>query len=285
MSFTSGRSGTGQPLSVLWGEGVMDLPRMRLFLSGLAAGLKEPAAASLLAAPILADIAALCAAAPGGTTDAAASWGPVRRGLNRRYLRVRFVQRELERLDFKKAPPGVRFNDFVFTQIDFSAYKKIPVEEYSLYSREGLEDFDPTFFTRNFRLSRETALDLIQRAYIRIGGFYYIRQKKLLSNPLLMAVLRNLQTSLDFAPLFTSEAVRDECRTLSRDAGSGAAPLPEDRLNRLPETALTALHGASMIHPDGMKTDLSAMREGNILLLKGAFHPHGKTYTITLAKS
>lgn len=246
-----------------------DLPRTRQFLLSLAA---LPADAQT-ALPILRDIAALCSETPG----AAASWGPVRRGLNRRYLRIRFVQRELERLDFKKAKPGATFDDFVFDHIDFSAYKKISAEEYSLYSREGLEDFEPPFFTRNFRLSREQILDMIRRAYARIGGFYYIRGEKILTNPLLMSVLRTLQTSLEFAPLFTGAAVWDECRT-----AFPLAPAGDDESNRLFASLVRSLHGASMIHADGMKTDLSVLREERALLLKGAFHPQGKTSTITL---
>jgi hypothetical protein len=264
----------------------IDLPRTRRLLSGLAALPPDmPGKPSLLT-----DVAALCAGTPGADPDAAVSWGPVRRGLNRRYLRVRFVQSELERLDFKKAGPGVRFNDFVFDQIDFSAYKKIPAEEYSLYSREGLEDFEPPFFTRNFRLSREKTLALISGAYTRAEGFYCIRQEKMLFNPLLMSILRTLQTSLEFAPLFTGEAVRDECRAMFHllrpgEAENGAAFLREDGPDRLFASLLRALHGASMIHPDGMKTNLSALQEENALFLRGAFHPQGKAYTITLARN
>ena len=225
----------------------MDMSRTRQFLAGLAA-LPEDAQA---AAPILWDIAALHAGTPG----AASSWGPVRRGLNRRYLRIRFVQSELERLDFKKAKPGVKFDDFMFEQIDFSAYKKISGEGYSLFGPEGLEDFEPSFFTRNFRLSREQTQALIRRAYARIGGFYYIKQEKLLSNPLLMSILRTLQTSLDFAPLFTGPAVWEECRGFGL-AETGGFPHSEDAEVRLFASLVRALHGASMIHPDGMKTDL-----------------------------
>jgi hypothetical protein len=255
-------------------SGGMDLPRTRQFLSGIVdmtAGMKGKL-------PLLTDIAALCAGTPG----AAALRGPVRGRLNRRYLRIRFVQSELERLDFKKAAPGVRFDDFVFEQIDFSTYKKISEEEYSLYSPEGLEDFEDSFFTRNFRVSREKIRGLINGSYTRIGGFYFIKQEKMLSNPLLMSVLRTLQTSLEFAPLLTKEAIRDECRIW--EAESGAFFPPEDG-NRFFACLLRALHGASVVHSDGMKTELSTVQEANTLVLRGAFHPQGKTYTVTLARS
>jgi hypothetical protein len=282
----------GQSLLTVFGEQDMDLPRTRQFLSGLAAlpaALPPDIQGEL---PFLTDIAALCAGTPPGIKpDAAALWGPVRRGLNRRYLRMRFVQSELERLNFKKAGPGVTFNDFVFDQIDFSAYKKIAEEEYSLYSREGLEDFDAPFFTRNFRLSREKVQALIDGAYIRIGGFYYIRQEKALFNPLLMSILRTLQTSLEFVPLFTREAIQDECRAIlcslrhDGETDKDAFLRREDGPSRLFASLLRALHGVSALHTDGMKTDLSAVQEENTLLLRGAFHPRNKAYTITLAKS
>jgi hypothetical protein len=261
-----------------------DLPGTRRFLSGLA-DLPPDIREEL---PVLGDIAALCAASPaaGAESDAAVLQGPVFRGLNRRYLRIRFVQSELERLDFKKAGPGVMFNDFVFDQIDFSVYKKISAEDYSLYSREGLEDFDAPFFTRIFRLSRESVQALICGAYIRTGGFYRIKQEKLLSNPLLMSVLRTLQTSLEFAPLFTQDAVRKECRALlcflQRAGEKGKGFYQEDGPERFFTFLLRALHGASAVHPDGMKTDLSAFQEEKALVLRGTFHPQGKAYTMTL---
>jgi 8-oxo-dGTP pyrophosphatase MutT (NUDIX family) len=237
--------------------------------------------------PLLFDIAVLCAAS--GAPPA--SWGPVRQGLNRRYLRIRFVQGELERLDFNKAAPGAAFNDFVFDQIDFSMYKKIPEEEFTLFSGGGLEDFDPSFFERAFRLSREKAGLLINAAYTRIGGFYYVKQEKLLANPLIMAILRNLQTSLEFGPLFTAGALQRECAALLRfleDGSEVPGTRPEaafylsEGFDRFFAALIRALHGSGLTHSDGMRTDLSAVHEAGGLTLKGTFHPQGKGYTIPL---
>jgi hypothetical protein len=221
-----------------------------------------------------------------------AFWGPVRQGLNRRYLRIRFVQGELERLDFNKAAPGAAFNDFVFDQIDFSTYKKIPEEEFTLFSGGGLEDFASSFFERAFRLSREKAGLLINAAYTRIGGFYYVKQEKLLANPLIMAILRNLQTSLEFGPLFTAGALRGECANLLRflEDGSvvtlGASPEAafyfNEGFDRFFAALIRALHGSGLTHSDGMRTDLTAVHEAGRLILKGTFHPQGKGYTIPL---
>ncbi|MDR3130836.1 MAG: hypothetical protein LBU18_04750 [Treponema sp.] len=255
----------------------MDLPRIRRFLSSLSF-LPAELRGKL---PVLTDIAALCAGTP--------PYGPAGRGLDRRYLRICFVQSELERLDFRKAGPGVIFNDFVFDQIDFSTYKKISEKDFALYSREGLEDFDASFFTRNFRLSRESALALIKGAYTRADGFYRIKQEKMLSNCLLMPVLRTLQTSLEFAPLFTKETVLDEYRALlcflGRPGKAEGAETGELWTDRLFTFLLKALHNVFMIHPDGMKTDLSVLEEKKTLALRGTFHPLGKAYTVRLMEA
>jgi hypothetical protein len=240
--------------------------------------------------PLLFDIAVLCGGKPPLGGRPPASWGPIRQGLNRRYLRIRFVQGELGRLDFSKAAPGAAFNDFVFDQIDFSAYKKISEEEFTLVSGGGLEDFDASFFERAFRLSREKAALLINAAYTRIGGFYYIKQEKLLANPLIMAILRNLQTSLEASPLFSAGALREECACLLRFLEGSEAPgaRPEaafyfnEGFDRFFAALIQALHGSGLTHSDGMRTDLVAVHEAGRLTLKGTFHPQGKGYTVPL---
>jgi hypothetical protein len=278
----------------------IDLPWTRQFLAGLAA-LPPDIRGEL---PFLTDIAALCtgasppaATAPGREAaavqddiqGASASWGPVRRGLNRRYLRIRFVQGELERLDFKKAKPGAAFNDFVFDQIDFSAYKKISREDFTLFSGEGLEDFTVPFFEQAFHLSREKTADLTAGSYTRIGSFYYIKQEKLLSNPLLMAILRTLQTSLTFTPLCIADVVLKECVTVFRffecrkEAEADALFRLSRGSGRFFTSLLRALHGAALVHADGMRTDLSFVQEENAPILRGAFHPKNKVYTVALA--
>jgi hypothetical protein len=278
----------------------IDLPWTRQFLAGLAA-LPPDIRGEL---PLLTDMAVLCtgtspsaaatpsqeaAAVQDPIQRASASWGPVRRGLNRRYLRIRFVQGELERLDFKKAKPGADFNDFVFNQIDFSAYKKISEEDFTLFFGEGLEDFTVPFFEQAFHLSREKTASLICKSYTRIGRFYYIKQENLLSNPLLMAMLRTLQTSLTFTPLFMADAVLKECNTLLRffkrrkEAGADAFFYLSRESGRFFTCLLRSLHGAVLVHDDDMRTDISAVQEGNALSLRGAFHPQNKVYTIVLA--
>ncbi|MDR0586240.1 MAG: hypothetical protein LBG26_03275, partial [Treponema sp.] len=92
--------------------------------------------------------------------------GPLGARLNRRYLRVRTVQDELGKLDFEKAKPGAALDDFVFEQTDFSMYKKIGAEDFSLFSA-GLEDYDDDFYAGSFRMDREKTGTVINSAYRR----------------------------------------------------------------------------------------------------------------------
>jgi hypothetical protein len=208
--------------------------------------------------------------------------------LHRRYLRICAVQDELGKLDFTKTKPGAALKDLVFDQADFSVYKKISAENFALFSGPGLDDFGPPFFAKAFALDREKVGSLINNAYQRIGAFYYIKQEKLLFNPLLMAVMRTLHTSLEFAPVFTGEEIRTECTALLHYL-MGKNIVEKEILPFLPQIKLIffrlleALDGVSLEHPDGMKTELSAVRAADTrITLKGTFHPRGKAYTIPL---
>ncbi|GHV87868.1 hypothetical protein AGMMS50267_02280 [Spirochaetia bacterium] len=239
--------------------------------------------------------------------------------LHRRYLRICAVQDELGKLDFNKAKPGAALNDFVFDQADFSVYKKITAEAFSLFSGPGLDDFGAPFFAKAFALDREKTGALVNNAYRRIGAFYYIKQEKLLFNPLLMAVMRTLHTSLEFTPVFTGAEILTECTALLRylteknivgaeilSCLSQAGESTSTGIKRTcgPTTCgpmlffrlLEALDGVCLEHPDGMKTELSAVKAtvpapsqpaasaatDTRITLKGTFHPRGKAYTIPL---
>ncbi|MDR3248335.1 MAG: hypothetical protein LBT39_06070 [Treponema sp.] len=246
-----------------------------------------PALPPELGLPTLRDLAALRErAAPAALAAPAA--GLLGGRLDRRYRRIRFAQGELGRLDFSKAAPGTAFDDFVFAQIDFSIYQKIPAEEFALFSECGLEDFEDAFFPRFFRMDRKAVATLIAQTYRPLDGFAVIKEDKLLKNPLLMAVMRTLHTSLEFAPLLEKEAVLRECNTLLRFLEQ--APLVGKRLFHLARgfgtlfaQLLLALDGARVIHADGMITGLSAASGAEGTVLKGTFRPHRKAYTIPLA--
>jgi hypothetical protein len=233
--------------------------------------------------------------------------------LDRRYRRIRTIQDELEKLNFDKAKPGAALDDFVFEQTDFSTYKKIVAEDFSLFT-DGLDDFHDSFYVKSFGMDRKKIEAVINAAYKRIGVFYYITQEKHLHNPLLMAVMRTLHTSLAFKPLFTEEEVRAEFVDVVRyltghkvvDAKT-FLPLIED-FNAVYSGLLGSLDGSAVLHDDGMITTFAVEPENNAaltdnkkgpvpegvtslvltslvltsLVLTSTFHPRDKAYTIRL---
>jgi hypothetical protein len=202
-----------------------------------------------------------------GPEASAALVHTLRRRIESRYRRICFVHRELAKLDaaagesgipgssVKDTPDGgtVRngsFEDFVFSRIDFSVYKKIEAEEFCLLFDEGLADYEESFFRKAFAMNREKVRETIRHSYIRVGPFYVCKS----ANPLLLSIMRTLHTSLEFAPLVTgNDAVDAE--------GLGAA-----------------LDGVVIRHHDGMETRLF-MKDSS---LYGTFHPMNKAYTVML---
>jgi hypothetical protein len=254
---------------------------------------------------LLCGIAALSAARPSALPDTRA--GGLGARLNRRYLRIRAVQDALGKLDFNKAKPGTALDDFVFAQTDFSRYKKITAEDFSLFDA-GLDDFDDDFFTKNFGLDREKTAALIGSAYKRIGAFYYLNRESNLRNPLLMAAMRSLHTSTAFRPAITGEELLAEITAALRrlaaygavtedfDAGGlspAEGPSPVRGLSPAGGLSpavyydfLKLLDGSALSHADGMITTLAVeppSGSGNGPVLKGTFHPCGKAYTVRLA--
>jgi hypothetical protein len=279
--------------------------------------------------PVLRDIAELCAGA------AAAKQGGVFRGpgilaerLDRRYRRVCIVQAELGRLDLKKADPGAELEDFVFGETDFSAYNQIPETVFRALYLDGLNDFRDGFFVKAFGLERAAAAAAIARGYQKIGPVYYsrnpypegnLRASRSAAdprrphtgspNPLMLSLMRTLETSLEFAPLFTQEEILRECNGLIRflrDAsilgGENFFYLAQN-FRALFGGILRGLHNAAFTHPDGMVTVLTASPAANAAVLddavtddavtddavtddavtlRGIFHPAGKAYTLPL---
>ncbi|MDR0709685.1 MAG: hypothetical protein LBF77_06440 [Spirochaetaceae bacterium] len=220
--------------------------------------------------------------------------GPLGARLNRRYLRIRTVQDELGKLDFEKARPGATLDDFVFEQTDFSVYKKINAGEFSLFNA-GLEDYDDDFYTGTFRMDRGKTGALINSVYRRIGAFYYLNRKKHLHNPLLMAVMRTLHTSLVFRPLVTGEELMGEFTGIVRYLAANKVidekiffPALQN-FNAVYRDFLKLLDGSAVLHADGMVTTLAAEQVteaafpgGGKIALKGIFHPRNKAYTMRL---
>jgi hypothetical protein len=236
--------------------------------------------------PVLTDLARLRggAAEPGAAARGgeAAEGGLIRRRLERRYQRICFVQDELGKLDFKKAKAGENLENFVFNQIDFSIYKKIREEDFTLLFSGGLEDFADSFFAGAFNRDRAAVRGILEKFYRKIGSFYYIRQE----NPLILSVMRTLHSSLEFVPLFSAEEALGECAALVRFlearglTGQGASRYLDRGLAAFFPCLLRALEGIGVRHGDGMQTELAIT--GEPLTLRGVFHPRGKAYTIPL---
>jgi len=203
----------------------------------------------------------------------------VRRRIESRYRRLLFVHEELARLNaLARMEPAAKqpvkteqpelaarsFEDFVFSRINFSVYKKIDIEEFRLLFIDGLFDYDNSFYQKAFEMDRDEVHKTIGFAYIKAGPFYLCKKM----TPLLMSIMRSLHTSLDFAPLL------------------GASEIPDkDDL----EAAVKILDGFTIRHDDGMETKLfipkADERNQNMQekpLLCGTFYPLGKACTITL---
>ncbi|MDR3167657.1 MAG: hypothetical protein LBT93_06915, partial [Treponema sp.] len=172
--------------------------------------------------PILKNIAGLIR---GGPPE-----GIITGRLERRYRRIRFVQEELGKLDFSQARPGTAFEDFIFSRIDFSVYDKIDERTFHLLYETGPDDYGDAFFEKNFSRSRGEIGDIIHRSYKKIGPLYYMLRGKTSPSPLLLSIMRTLQSSLEFRPLLSREEVLNECngliRFLSEKAGGGGSACP-----------------------------------------------------------
>jgi hypothetical protein len=206
----------------------------------------------------------------------------IRQRIESRYRRIRFVHEELVKLDTAaKEQMGSTsgsaykgsFEDFVFSHIDFSVYKKIDAEEFRLLFDEGLVDFEEAFFQKAFTMNRENVRGAIKNAYIKVGTFFVSTS----AGPLILSIMRTLHSSLEFAPLLTREDLPD----------------PEQL-----RAAADALDGTVILHDDGMETRLFVPKERNNPqtgtpqstgsmrpVLCGTFHPLNKAYTITLIPS
>jgi hypothetical protein len=193
----------------------------------------------------------------------------IRRRIESRYRRICFVYGELAKLDVAakgSGAPGTSvkdnadgsaaagsFEDFVFSRIDFSIYKKIDAEEFRLLFDEGLADYEEEFFRKAFAMNREKVRETIESSYIRAGPFYVCKS----AGPLLLSIMRTLHTSLEFAPLLSGNDVADA-----------------EQLGLL----TAALDGVVIRHDDGMETRL--FMKGSSLY--GTFRPVNKAYTVML---
>ncbi|MDR0554631.1 MAG: hypothetical protein LBG76_07525 [Treponema sp.] len=242
-------------------------------------------------APYLKDLAELCPSPEKVDAAPVELWGPIRERLERRYLRICFVQHELNRLNFANAKPGVVFDDFVLEQADFSVYRHISPGDFALFSGAGLYDYADDFYEECFNLNRKTTERIIKGAYVKNSdGLFHIRDEKLLHNPLFLSIMRTLHTSLNFSPLFSREDIFQECTCLIRQMENYPA-LNKEVFDELFCALLMALDNGGMVHRDGMKTKLSVYvieKTDTVcpaITLRGTFYPGNMPHTITLVEA
>ena len=210
--------------------------------------------------------------------------GPLYRRLSRHYLRLCRVTDELGQLDFKKAAQGNQkgfsmggfsLEDFVFSGIDFSRYREIDEKEFGLFQGEALADFGEGFYKKNFGLCRSEVQSVIEGCYKKISGQYKMTR----GNPLILSIMRTLETSLDNSPLITVEEIQENAGKLPDFTGKR---ISTTEMNTLYRQLVLSLNNASVTHGDGMVTKLFISREGE---LSGVFRPGNKPWTRVLINS
>jgi hypothetical protein len=216
-----------------------------------------------LAIPLLRDLAAGAGKNPEGV---------IKKRLDRRYARLCAIQDGLNRLKGPQPEQGASFEDFVFAQTDFSRYKIIPLENFELYTC-GLEDYDEKFYVRNFRLSREKTAAVIAGRYQKTAsGFCLLRQ-----SPLILSIMRTLETSPDMVPLMGEDEILQELKGIY--AYLEAGPFPEGGAGGFFRFLVQTLDRVTVTHRDGRETKLFAVPGGG---LSGVFRPRDKPWTLAL---
>ena len=250
-----------------------------------------------LSIPLLRDLAVLVT---GKDNEA----GLLKKRIERRYRRLCRISSELGRLDLKKAA-GISMStthgatqsaaghktleDFVFSQIDFSRYRKMSEKDFDMLFPESLEDFDESFLKKNFGLDKTEIKSAIEGSYKKTEGEYRLQRE----TPLVLSVMRTLETSLEAAPLFTAGEIKGELQSLlgflEGDAGSagknsgkndstGKAKLLSG-IERLYPLLVSGLDNVIITHGDSMTTKLFISPNGD---LSGTFRPAGKPWTLVL---
>ena len=229
-----------------------------------------------LSIPLLRELAALVT----GTEHKDPAAGIIRKKIDRCYARLCRVQQELGGLDLKKAGPGMAqgsaLEDYVFSKIDFSRYRKIEEKDFEEFFLEGLADFDDGFFKKNLSRGRKEIKNLIEESYKKTEGQYIILKE----NPVILSVMRTLDTSLESSPLFCAEEINEEVKKLL-DFVSGRKEELLPGAGRLYRSLVFSLNGLSITHKDNMTTKLFISPNGD---LSGTFRPADKPWTLVLIK-
>lgn len=198
--------------------------------------------------------------------------GVIQKRLDRRYARLCAVQEELGKLNSRQPGQETSFEDFVFSGTDFSRYAVIGAEHFELYT-SGLDDYGDAFFARNFRLSREEAAGAIAGSYKKTNAGYCL----LKPGPLILSLMRTLETSLEMVPLLCEEEILGELKAIY--AFLGAGPFPPGSAGNFFRFLVRRLDQVTVIHHDKRETKLFVSPEGG---LSGIFRPQGKPWTLSL---
>jgi len=222
--------------------------------------------------PILRELTGMAANAERG---APAGTGPLKKRINRLYCRLCRLQEELGRLDLKKAKPnvslGLSAEDYIFSSIDFSRYREINENYFTKLFAEGLADFGEDFLMKNFKRGKGEIKTLIETSYKKVEGVYKIGK----DSPLILSVMRTLETSLDTLPLFSLEEITEELNRIPANYGG------RENQQKLYSLLVTSLDGVLVTHDDGMTAKLFINDSGE---LAGTFRPADKPWTVALVK-
>jgi hypothetical protein len=221
--------------------------------------------------PILRELTSL--AANKAQTVTAVEAGPVGKRINRLYMRLCRLQEELGHLDLKKAKPnvslGLSLEDYIFSNIDFSRYRGINENYFTGLFAEGLADFKEGFLKKNFNRGKSEIKTLVWQSYKKAEGVYKLEK----DSPLILSVMRTLETSLDTLPLFSLEEITEELDSLPAKYGG------RENQGKLYSLLATSLDGVLITHDDGMITKLFITDSGE---LSGTFRPADKPWTLVL---
>jgi hypothetical protein len=210
----------------------------------------------------------------------------VTKNIDRRYRRIAFVQQSLEKINFSKAKPDSKFEDFIFAQSDFSIYEKIDAETFQCFYIDGLDDLSDDFFTRILSRNKSEIQNIISARFKLVDGFYVSD-----GNPFLISILRSIHTSLDFAPFPNQNQCYSELEKLLEFLQKNVN-LPDrffQYLAQEEDDLFCALLGlfdkTEIMHRDGMKSRFVFGEENGNAALFIVYHPHGKAYTKLTAHS
>jgi AraC-like DNA-binding protein len=206
--------------------------------------------------------------------------GILGRRIKRRYERLCFIQKE-QPYPAGSASPAKRVPGLV----DFTVYKKIPEDKFHLFFGNGLMDFSDEYFINTFGITAENIRSYIDKAYQKRDSWYYLK------DPRILHIMRSLSISLHWKPIFGEDEFSLEYTGLIRELENRGL-VNGDIVKELSKiTALLyyrffcALDSASVVHADGMRTDLRIQKNSGYVFLTGIFRPQNRPHAITLGSA